>query len=295
MIIPYWGEILAAFSALTWSTSVIYFRKSGFSIPPLSLNLLMNVSGLLLISVTLAFLGDPFFPQIPMKHYAWMIGGGILGRTLADTLFFASLNKLGASRSAIVSCMYSPIIIFFSYLILGERLSEKAIIGGALILFGILLAARQGKVKEISTRDYAIGTFFGLSALSSMGIGIVAVKPYIETYPLLWGTWIRVLGGTVTLVAFTALLPNRKQLWGILKPQSAWKVALPGCILGGFITMICWVGGFKHADASVSALLNQSSTIWTVLLAALFLKERLTPPKLIAMTLALIGSVLVLL
>jgi drug/metabolite transporter (DMT)-like permease len=57
--------------------------------------------------------------------------------------------------------------------------------------------------------------------------------------------------------------------------------------------MTAWLGGFKYTLASVSAILNQLSTIFLFVLAAIFLKEPLTPRRTIAVAMAVIGALLV--
>ena len=57
--------------------------------------------------------------------------------------------------------------------------------------------------------------------------------------------------------------------------------------------MVFWLAGFKYADASVAAILNQTSVVFAILLATVFLHEELTRRKLAAVILALIGAVVV--
>jgi drug/metabolite transporter (DMT)-like permease len=55
-----------------------------------------------------------------------------------------------------------------------------------------------------------------------------------------------------------------------------------------------WLAGFKYSRAGVAALLNQTSTVLIVLLAALFLQEPLTKLKLVAVGMAFAGAAIVL-
>jgi drug/metabolite transporter (DMT)-like permease len=48
----------------------------------------------------------------------------------------------------------------------------------------------------------------------------------------------------------------------------------------------------KYARVSVAAALNQLNAIFIVILAAIFLKERLTPWKIVAVVLAFAGAYL---
>ena len=64
--------------------------------------------------------------------------------------------------------------------------------------------------------------------------------------------------------------------------------------MGTYIAMIFWIAGFKFGEASITAILNQTATIFTVLLAGLVLKETLSRSHLIGAAAAFCGCVLVL-
>jgi drug/metabolite transporter (DMT)-like permease len=69
---------------------------------------------------------------------------------------------------------------------------------------------------------------------------------------------------------------------------------LLGTLFGSYLSLMAWLAGFKYSQAGVAALLNQTSTVLIVLLAAVFLKERLTRVKLVAVALAFTGAAMVL-
>ena len=115
--IHYLGEIFAMLNAVLWACVVILFKISGNTISPTSLNLFKIVLGLVGTLITLLVMGIPLAPHFSWEIYVLMAVSGILGIGIADTLFFQSLNLLGASRSAIVDCLYSPFIILFSYIL----------------------------------------------------------------------------------------------------------------------------------------------------------------------------------
>lgn len=53
--------------------------------------------------------------------------------------------------------------------------------------------------------------------------------------------------------------------------------------------MIFWLGGYKHTQASVAAILNESSSVFIVLLAWLMLGERVAPLTAVGIVLSLTG------
>jgi drug/metabolite transporter (DMT)-like permease len=57
--------------------------------------------------------------------------------------------------------------------------------------------------------------------------------------------------------------------------------------------MIFWLGGMKLAPASVAAVLNQTSNVFVFLLAAVFLRERITRTRLAGILLGVAGAFVV--
>ena len=57
--------------------------------------------------------------------------------------------------------------------------------------------------------------------------------------------------------------------------------------------MILWIAGFKYTTATTAGILNQSSVVFSLVLATIFLREPFTRRKLVAVVLALTGVIVV--
>jgi len=102
----------------------------------------------------------------------------------------------------------------------------------------------------------------------------------------------RLVGGAVPLLLIVLAHPRRREILGPLADRTNWPALVPGSILGGFVSLVLWVGGMKYAFVAVAAALSQLNAIFVVLLAALFLKEKITPWKAAAVVLAFAGAYL---
>ncbi|MBU1707543.1 DMT family transporter, partial [bacterium] len=68
---------------------------------------------------------------------------------------------------------------------------------------------------------------------------------------------------------------------------------LSGSFMGAYLSMILWLGGMKYAQASIAAVLNQTSNIFLFIFAALLLKEPINLQRIVAILLGVAGAVLV--
>ncbi|HYA48689.1 MAG TPA: DMT family transporter [Burkholderiales bacterium] len=286
------GEILAVASGLVWAVAVILYRVSGRNVHPLGLNLFKNILALVFMAPTMLILGQALFPAASAGATGLLLLSGFLGIAVSDTFFFYSLNRLGASIVAIVDCFYSPFVIGLSFVILGERMAAWQLIGVALIITAVLAASRSTNGVPVTRRDLIIGLIYGVLAMFFVAIGIVIVKPVLATTSIVWATLVRIVGGTVPLVLLIPLLPERRAILKPLLDRANWKAMVPASFFGSYGSLILWMGGMKYAKASVAAALNQLNTIFIVVLAALFLKERLGWWKIAAVVLAFVGAYL---
>jgi len=284
------GEILALASGLAWAVAVVLFRVSGRSIHPVGLNLGKNVLGLVLIVPTLLLLGEPLAPAVPASATGLLLLSGVLGIAVSDTLFFNALNRLGASLTAIVDCFYSPFVIALSFLLLGERLTLVQLAGAALVVSAILTVSKEGKIEKLAPKDLAAGIAYGIAAMFFTALGIVMVKPVLDEVSVFWATLVRMAGGTAALALLLPALKTRRAVVAPLFDRRNWKALVPAAFFGSYLSLILWTGGMKYAKASVAAVLSQLNTIFIVVIAAVFLRERLTGWKALAVVLAFVGA-----
>jgi len=124
---PLAGEIFSLCSAVFWALAVIFF-----------------------FTITLLFLGESIFtPEgvvLTNEDFFRLIVSGIIGIGIADIIFLHSLNIIGAGISALVDTVYSPFVIFFAYIFLGEHLSPLQFLGAGCIIGAIIFASLNYKI-----------------------------------------------------------------------------------------------------------------------------------------------------
>ena len=104
---------------------------------------------------------------------------------------------------------------------------------------------------------------------------------------------IRLGAGTCASVLLYLALPNHKLHVQALKAVERKGLLLCACILSTYISMMLWVAGYSYDDAAIVAVLNQTSTLFTVGLAALLLNEPFTRKKFVATSLAVAGVLII--
>jgi drug/metabolite transporter (DMT)-like permease len=290
--VPFLGEFLALLSALFWALAVILFRKSGETVHPLGLNLFKNLVALLFFIPTLILLNRPLIPPLPATHYWLLFFSGLLGMAVGDTLFFMSLNRVGAGISAIIGYMYSPLLITLSLLFLRESLTLVQLLGAILILGALILTTRLTTEKSITRKNLITGILLGMLSTTATAVGVVIIKPILNQTPLLWATAFRLFAGLCGVLIFILLLPERKEIIGSAFRIKGMKYSLAGTLLGTYIALTVWLGGMKFAKVSVAAPLNQLSNVFIFILSALILKEPVTIRRLTAIISAFAGAVL---
>ena len=295
MEIPYLGQVLSLTTAVFWSIAVILFKKSGETVNPLGLNLFKNTLTMVMIPPTMWIFGRELFLPVPLNDYLMLMLSGVLGIGIADTLFLKSLNMLGAARSAIVDCLYSPVIILLSIFWLGERLTLIQAAGALLIVSAILAIGREKGILEITRRELVVGILLGAASMFAMGVGIVMIKPLLDRSPVLWAIEIRLIGAAVSLLILLGFHPRSREVIRSVMDVKSWKYTIPGTILGTYIALMFWIGGMKYAPASIASALNQTSNIFIFVLAALFLKEDITRYKAAGIVMAVTGVFMVIL
>jgi len=288
------GELLSLLSAAAWAVGVILYRQLGASLPPLQLNLLKNMLVLGMVLPAIPLLHGLALPTFTTGQIAIALASGVIGIAVADTLYFRALNQLGAGRMGVLGNFYSPAVIGLSFLFLGERLTLVQLIGFGLVSLGVFLVAERRADDVGGGRALLKGLAIGLVAILLMAVAIVMVKRTLEAQPLLWVTGIRVLGAVVGLWVLALVLRGR----GPLLPRFStlpWRKLLLAAFVGQFLSMVFWLGGYKFTSASVAAILNESASVFILLLAWAWLNEPLSRRAIAGVAVTISGVVCMLL
>lgn len=293
--IPYAGELFSVGCAVIWAFAVILFRKSGEQVHPLALNLFKNVLAFILFLPTILLFGERFYFPAPGQALLVLAVSGAVGIAVSDTLFFLSLNYLGAGLTGLVVCMGSPFTIFFSILLLKESFSWLQVLGAALIVAAVLLSTLEPGAKTPTHRRIVQGMMFGILAAATGAAGVVIMKPVLTVSPLVWAIEIRFLGGLALLGLFFLFFPGRKMALGSLFNARAatWKYVVGSSFLGAYLAMLVWLAGMKYTFASTAAALNQTNVIFIFLLSGLFLKEPINLRRALSIIIAFGGVIMV--
>ncbi|MEZ6188577.1 MAG: DMT family transporter [Planctomycetota bacterium] len=289
------GEACALLAALTWAVSLILFKRSE-AVSPLAMNLFKNTVASALLCVTLVATQGGIDLERSADDWVRILISGVLGIAICDLLVFMALRRLGASLLAVVDCCYAPVIVACSLLVLGEEPGGWAFAAGAaLVVGGVLLATTErAPTLEGAPPGRAAGVAMGVTGIVFMALGVVIVKPVLEDSSLVEVTLLRLLAGLGAQLLYAVLVPSQREALAVYRTRSVYKTLIPASVLGSYVAMLFWLGGFKWAPASVASVLNQLSAVFTMVLAWIFLGERLSGRRALGGLAAVAGAALIL-
>lgn len=302
LLLPFFqGEFAAVSAAMLWSVSVILLRVSGLSLAPVPLTFFKSLVALGCFGLTILAQGLPLLPDLGQGAYLRLVVSAILGIALADTLFLAALNRLGASLQALADCIYAPSVAAVGFLMFGEALTGREILGGTLVLAGVAvgvgLGGGEGASAEATSPEGASsgklweGVVLAAFAHVIMAVGILMVRDVLRAEPVVWVCGFRFMLATVLLGIYAVL--KGEDLKAPFRRFDLYKWTLTLSVLGPYLATIFWATGFKYTTPGRAAIYNQLSTVFIIILARLFLGEQMTPRRFAGVVLAGLGSLLV--
>ncbi len=139
------GDFLILISSVNWAVVSILSRRGLREHPSTMLTFWMMTIGWLIVSA--AFVAGKNYTEIPnLDARGWwaLIYLGIFTTGLAYIAWFDALASLPAAQTGAFLFLEPPSSMIVAAIVLNERVTPAAILGGAVILFGIWLVNRQG-------------------------------------------------------------------------------------------------------------------------------------------------------
>ncbi len=281
------GEFYSVACALAWAIAVILFKRSGETMPPMALNLFKNVLMLVLLGLTALVLVREV-PSLPQAAIWICLISGVIGIGFGDTLYLSALNRLGAARTGVAGMLYSPFVVLLSIPFLGERMVALQWLGFGLVLLGLTAVNWPGRVR-LEQVGAPLGLAFAALSMLANALSIVMVKPLLESENFFWVVTLRMLGGTLSMLIYLLLTRALQPTLAHYGRPHHWPTLFAGAFIGSYIAMLLWLAGYKYAPASIASILNESASLFILLLAWWLLDERFARRQWWGSALAFVG------
>ncbi|MEM9219733.1 MAG: DMT family transporter [Cyanobacteria bacterium P01_F01_bin.150] len=301
ILTTYPGELAALGGALLWAIASTIYTKAGQTVVPLVLNLVKGIVAIAFMLLTLGIQQSPL-PILNAREWLLLMGSGIVGIGIGDTVFFMALNSLGARRTILLEALAPPLAALLAIAFLGEVLGWTSYIGILLTVLGVTWVVLErtastknnAKINEISSIQYRQGIIYGLLAALCQATGAVMTRAALvdTTISPLWSGLIRLIAGTILALVLILGLIGTKRL------ESRTLYPLRSLSLLGLITMTSFASTFlaiwlqqtalKYTAAGIAQALTSTSPLF-VIPFAMMMGDRITVRSVFGVFVALGG------
>lgn len=224
---------------------------------------------------------------------------GIIGYFFCDILMFRSIVDLGPRETSVVMTLNPAITAVMAFVLLGESLAIRQVLGMLLTVAGICLmlfgqesSKTDGKDKKVM--HVALVCAFGAAALQS--VADITAKFTLSDIPYVSSNALRILSGFVVWVVFGMLRWKRdlKSQIPVFKDLSyivymALAVAL-GPVLGAALSL----GAMNRAPAAIVKSLVQTSPIIMLPIDIFIRKRKVSAISFAGTVISVIGVIILL-
>ena len=147
------GEFAALLTAVFWTITSLSFEAASHKIGSVAVNILRLIIGLAFLSIFNLIRRGMMFPvDASYENWIWLSLSGLIGFVFGDLFLFKSYTIIGSRFSMLIMTLVPPITAFFSFLILGEKLTLFHYLGMTLTFTGIAMAifSRSDKSEKLS-------------------------------------------------------------------------------------------------------------------------------------------------
>ncbi|MDI2590126.1 DMT family transporter [Pseudomonas sp. N3-W] len=148
------GDLLTLASAFFWAFQLIALSTFGHRLPSIRLAIVQSGTCAVL-SLAIAIVAEPISLNMIYQAGIPLLYGSVLSVAIGFTLQILAQRHIKAAHSAIILSIESVFAAFAGWLILGESLGSKEIIGCALILIGTILSQLSPEKQRKEKRNLA--------------------------------------------------------------------------------------------------------------------------------------------
>lgn len=286
------GEFAALLTAFFWTVTSLSFESASHKIGSIAVNILRLIIGLVFLSVfTLIRRGLIFPVDASVENWLWLSLSGLVGFVFGDLFLFKSYTMIGSRFSMLIMTLVPPITAFFSFAILGEKLTLFHYLGMTLTFSGIAMAifSRPAKGEKLSLKLAPKGIFYAFGGAVGQALGLVLSKFGMKNYDPFAATQIRIIAG---IFGYTILVTFLMRWASVIKGtqnKSGMILTSLGAFFGPFLGVSFSLVAIKYTEAGIASTIMALVPVFIILPAVILFKQKVTLPEILGAIVSVAG------
>ena len=226
--------------------------------------------------------------------FSAIVLSSIIGIIIGDTFLFVCLKRLGPRRQALLFSMQIPFTIILAEIFLQTLPSITELIGCALIFSGILIAIQFNRtipnddLENIQGNKYT-GLFAGIGLALCQSIGIILMKPALQTTDPIIVSYLRVIVAAVIMFGSLFFIKNN-QLWEKMKNIKVTLFSIFLGFMGMGVGMTMLIYALKYGNPGVISTLSSTMPIMIIPILWIVTKNYAGHLAVVGATLTCVGA-----
>ena len=288
------GEVFGLTCSFVWALNSLMVRTQSQAIPPAMMNGIRCAVATVFFWALLPF-GPPLasYAHVTGTEWALLVGGLVIGMAIGETMYLAAIKEIGVSRAMAMSGTFPLATFFFEWVLLQNPFSRRFFFGICLVAVGVIFLSSRARQHSGEHPDrLALGMFLALFACLLWGLSTVMLKPAIANLTSVQANSVRVPITAALLFLARAWTGPVMRIRDIQR-RSLFIVAASGIVGVGAGSMLYLMAISRIGPAKMATLASVSPVLGLVM-AVIFLKEKLTPQLVIGVVLCVAGVWMVL-
>ena len=220
----------------------------------------------------------------PPSAWLLLLGSTLCSMAVGDSLYFLAAARIGVARALPVASAFPLLSTLGAVLLLHEPVSLPLLVGSALVVVAVALIG--GERARDGRRGDLLGVLLaGLAACMWAGSGLF-LGPALQLLDPIAGNMIRFpLAAALLSLYLVAVRPaerfNRRLVWLSL-----------AAAVGTLASALLFLGGIAGAGVARGVALNATSPVFSAVLAAVLLRERVSRRAALGVAASVTGTIL---
>jgi len=272
---PHLGQLAALGAASCWSISALAFEEAGKRVGSFAVNVVRLVlAAAVLALVGWATRGLPLPTDASAHAWLWLGISGLVGFTFGDLCQFRAFVLLGPRLTTLMMGLAPPLTAFIGWLLLGEVLHGRQLLGMGAILAGIAWAVRARASAREGSPPRAAGLLLAAGGALGQGGGLVLSKIGMGDYDPFAATEVRILAGLAGYLVLTTLLRWWPRVSAAVDDRPGLAFTALGALFGPFLGVTLSLIAVRHTLAGVAASLMATTPLLIIPLVVVLRRER---------------------